>query len=40
VIQIVLSPFYCALILAIYYDLKVRKEGGDLAARVGALNTA
>jgi hypothetical protein len=40
VIQILLSPFYCALLLAIYYDLKVRKEGGDLAARVGALNTA
>jgi len=34
------TPFYYALMLAIYWDLKLRKEGGDLAARVGALNPA
>jgi len=34
---IVLSPLYAALLLAIYWDLKLRKHGGDLAARVGAL---
>jgi hypothetical protein len=26
-----------AVLLAIYDDLKLRREGGDLAARVGAL---
>jgi hypothetical protein len=38
--SLVVGPFYCGLLLAIYYDLKLRKEGGDLAARVGALNVA
>ena len=33
-------PFYYALMLVIYWDLKLRKDGGDLAARVGALNPA
>jgi hypothetical protein len=40
VVSLAVSPFYCALLLAIYYDLKLRKEGGDLAARVGTLNVA
>jgi hypothetical protein len=35
-----MTPFYLALFLALYWDLKLRKEGGDLAARVGALNPA
>jgi hypothetical protein len=35
-----MTPFYLALFLAIYWDLKLRKEGSDLAARVGALNPA
>jgi hypothetical protein len=34
---LVLVPLYPALLLAIYWDLKLRKQGGDLAARVGAL---
>jgi hypothetical protein len=33
-------PFYVALLIAVYWDLKVRKEGGDLAARVAALGAA
>ena len=33
-------PFFAALLIALYWDLKLRKEGGDLAARVGALNAA
>lgn len=37
---LLLTPFYIALLLAVYWDLKLRKEGGDLAARVGALGTA
>jgi hypothetical protein len=35
-----MAPFYIGLFLAIYWDLKLRKEGGDLAARVGSLNPA
>lgn len=31
---IVITPFFGALVLNIYWDLKLRKEGGDLAARV------
>jgi len=34
------APFYYAMMLALYWDLKLRKGGGDLAARVGALNPA
>jgi hypothetical protein len=33
----VLVPLYPAVMLAIFYDLKLRKEGGDLAGRVNAL---
>lgn len=29
-----LSPLFYAVILTLYYDLKLRKEGGDLAARL------
>jgi hypothetical protein len=32
-----ISPLYAAVLLAIYYDLKLRKEGADLAGRVNAL---
>lgn len=39
-IGLFMTPFYLALFLAIYWDLKLRREGGDLAARVGALNPA
>jgi len=37
VVNLLVTPFYVALMLAIYWDLKLRKEGGDLAARVSAL---
>ena len=30
-------PMYTAVLLAIYRDLKLRREGGDLAAKLGAL---
>lgn len=38
--SLVLTPFYVSMGIALYWDLKMRKEGGDLAARVGALGTA
>jgi hypothetical protein len=28
---------YTAILLSIYRDLKLRREGGDLAARLGAV---
>jgi hypothetical protein len=33
----VLTPFYPTVLLAMYYDLKLRNEGADLAGRVNAL---
>jgi len=36
--NVILAPFFSALVIAVYWDLKLRKHGGDLAARVGALN--
>jgi hypothetical protein len=38
--NVLVTPFFSALLIAQYWDLKLRKEGGDLAARVGALNAA
>jgi hypothetical protein len=38
--SLLMTPFYIALAISIYWDLKLRKDGGDLAARVGALNPA
>jgi hypothetical protein len=35
-----LYPFITATLLAMYHDFKLRREGGDLAARVGALSSA
>jgi hypothetical protein len=32
-----ISPLYAAVLVTIYYDLKLRKEGADLAGRVNAL---
>jgi hypothetical protein len=32
-----ISPLYSAVLVAIYYDLRLRKEGADLAGRVNAL---
>lgn len=40
IIYLLVMPYYTALLLSIYWDLKLRKEGGDLAARVGALGAA
>jgi hypothetical protein len=34
------TPFSTAVMIALYWDLKLRKEGGDLAARVNALSAA
>jgi hypothetical protein len=33
-------PFLTAAWLAMYHDFKLRREGGDLAARMGALSSA
>ena len=38
--NVLVTPFFSGLLIAMYWDLKLRKEGGDLAARVGALNAA
>jgi hypothetical protein len=38
--NVLVTPFYISLAISIYWDLKLRKDGGDLAARVGALNPA
>jgi hypothetical protein len=38
--SLLLTPFYISLAIAIYWALKLRKDGGDLAARAGALNPA
>lgn len=40
VTNVLIMPFTCAVMIAIYWDLKLRKEGGDLAARVNALSAA
>ncbi|MFC4309185.1 hypothetical protein ACFPN2_08850 [Steroidobacter flavus] len=40
VVNILISPFTSAVMIALYWDLKLRKEGGDLAARVDALSAA
>lgn len=34
---ILIAPFFVSLILNIYWELKLRKEGGDLAARAEAV---
>ena len=40
VVNLFITPLYVALLLSVYYDLKLRKEGGDLADRVAALRKA
>ena len=40
VIYTVIYPLAAAIWVAMYNDFKLRREGGDLAARVGALNSA
>jgi hypothetical protein len=39
-VSLLVTPFYISLAIATYWDLKLRKDGADLAARVGALNPA
>jgi hypothetical protein len=38
--NVFVMPFFTAVMIALYWDLKLRKEGGDLAARVNALHAA
>jgi hypothetical protein len=38
--NVFMTPFTSAVLIALYWDLKLRKEGGDLAARVDALSAA
>lgn len=38
--NLLLMPFLTAVMIALYWDLKLRQEGGDLAARANALNAA
>lgn len=40
VANLLMLPYMVALMLAVYWDLKLRKEGSDLAARVGELKPA
>jgi len=39
-LNVVITPLYASTILGVYFDLKLRKEGGDLAHRVAALGQA
>jgi hypothetical protein len=39
-VNVFVTPFTSAVLVALYWDLKLRKEGGDLAARVDALSPA
>ncbi len=36
IMSAIVTPFYCALALAVFGDLRVRKEGTDLAQRISA----
>ncbi len=38
--RVFVTPMMTALLVAVYYDLKLRREGGDLAARVNSMQTA
>jgi hypothetical protein len=40
VLSVFTTPMLTVAMLAIFYDLKLRREGGDLAARVSALQPA
>jgi hypothetical protein len=40
VIQVLVLPFFLGLILSLYWDLKLRRDGGDLSERLDALNAA
>jgi hypothetical protein len=36
-VTLILSPLYVSMLIVLYWDLKLRKQGSDLEARVGAL---
>ena len=40
VIQVLVLPFFLGLILSLYWDLRLRRDGGDLSERLDALNAA
>lgn len=40
VLNVFVMTFFPSVLLAVFYDLKLRKEGADLATRVGELNPA
>jgi hypothetical protein len=36
----IVLPLFVAILVVMYHDFKLRSEGGDLAARMGALGKA
>jgi hypothetical protein len=40
VLNLFTLSFYPCVLLSVYYDLKLRKEGADLVGRIGALTPA
>jgi hypothetical protein len=40
VVSVFILPMLPAALLAIYYDMKMRREGGDLLARANSLQPA
>jgi len=40
IVSVFVLPMFPALMLSTYYDMKLRREGGDLAARANSLHTA
>jgi hypothetical protein len=40
VANMIVLPMFVAILIVMYHDFKLRSEGGDLAARVGALGKA
>lgn len=40
VIQVLVLPFFLGLMLSLYWDLRLRRDGGDLSDRLNALNPA
>jgi len=40
VLSVFTTPLLTVVMLSIYYDLKLRREGGDLAVRLSSLQPA
>jgi len=38
--NVIVLPMFVAILVVMYHDFKLRSEGGDLAARMGALGKA